>query len=236
MNRLKEFLLPFRLVVDDALLREYFRALSMLTYEELDTAISIAVREAGEYAPAPGVIYGIAMELREGSEFIPAPQRCALCDETKFRRVQVPGPGPGPYYAVVPCECMISTNRKNHAKFLRKHNPACVSRADGPFVDAPREDSGPPTPEESITLLDAVRKLAENKSLPAEIRCSKVAEDRARDLANPEWVQGMHNLNAKLSRHYATQSTDPNLPRSQFEIEAVEQATGRRIAKPRRRQ
>ncbi len=54
--------------MEDGVVKEYMRTLAGLSEEELDVALNQANKENNtNFAPAPGVIYNIAMEIRGGS-------------------------------------------------------------------------------------------------------------------------------------------------------------------------
>lgn len=64
---MREWLSAYRLIVEPGVLFEYCKTLGGLTEEELETALDRANREnTGKYAPTPGVIYAIGMEMRSG--------------------------------------------------------------------------------------------------------------------------------------------------------------------------
>lgn len=66
-SKIKELLLPYRIVIDDELLASYADVLWKLTEKELTRAITQANSEnETQYAPSPGQVYGIAMEIRAG--------------------------------------------------------------------------------------------------------------------------------------------------------------------------
>lgn len=66
-SRLREWLQAYRLTVEDGALKEYMRTLAGLTEEELEISLGKANKEnKTNFAPSPGVIYDIAMEMRGG--------------------------------------------------------------------------------------------------------------------------------------------------------------------------
>lgn len=57
----------YRLVVELGAVENYAKTLGVLTEEECDVAMDKANRENDtDFAPGPGVVYDIAMEMREG--------------------------------------------------------------------------------------------------------------------------------------------------------------------------
>ena len=130
LSKTRAFLQVYRLAIDDGALEGYTSVLASLTEEEVTTAMDVANREnKTNFAPSPGCIYDLAMEIRAGGEFVPEEGGCTLCDDTHFRRVQVSGPGPGPYFAAVPCDCMNAMAVGKLKKFLKRFDPRHVSRA-----------------------------------------------------------------------------------------------------------
>lgn len=85
---MRKFLQTYRLVVEAGAIENYATALGGLTESELDVALDRANREnETDFAPGPGVIYEIAMEVRAGSKVQP-------WSEEQRRDFETPNPHP----------------------------------------------------------------------------------------------------------------------------------------------
>lgn len=66
-SKLRGFLSSYRIVIDDELLAAYADVLWKLTEAELSGALETATKENdSQYAPSPGQVYQIALEMRAG--------------------------------------------------------------------------------------------------------------------------------------------------------------------------
>jgi len=106
----------------------FMQALSGLNRPEIILMVQEALKKNWQFLPTPGELLEIVQRLREEEPY-EAPAACALCHGTKFRMVRVDGPMKGyPYQAAVPCDCASDIARSQQAAWLKKFNPAVVSR------------------------------------------------------------------------------------------------------------
>jgi hypothetical protein len=105
----------WRLIVSDELVAEYVRSLKAFTETEVMTALERAKNESqGDYAPVPGVVYGIVMEMRRGETF-DEESDCALCAGVGFRVVKTHAGE-----VAIPCRCMKPETKQRVEKHLNE--------------------------------------------------------------------------------------------------------------------
>lgn len=226
--------------VTDKAMDIWLRLYSPIDAQVLTKAVDRVTRAAVRM-PTPGDLTKAILDVYEG-ELGGGPRRveadpdCSYCKGTGF----LVGERRDAYGSVaVKCKCRTEDRHTQ------------VQRGQRHYIDKVGEDPGQPghkigvryDPVSNETLYLA-KDCPEGREFLAALRAMPSSEPDRRpkrekadqDLHNPKWLQELSQLNQSLNVHYSAQSTDPSLPRSAEEIHAVEQATGKRIARPRRKE